>query len=166
MAARPLIFYPDPRLDLPSAPVTAFDGDLRALARDVTDTLDSAAAAGLTAAHLGVRRRIVVLRPEPGGAAAVYVNPEIVHTSPERAMAREGSVSMPGVSEPVERAAAIRVRFHDLDGVVREEAAEGFRAACLQHEIDQLDGVFWIARLSRLRRERAVKRFAKLRTPS
>ncbi|MCJ2008197.1 peptide deformylase [Methylobacterium sp. HMF5984] len=163
MAARPLIFYPDPRLDVPSDPVTAFDADLGDLARDVTETLDSAAAAGLTAAHLGVRRRLVVLRPEPGGPAMVYVNPEIVDRSPERVTAREGSVSMPGVSEPVERAATIRVRFQDLDGVAQEEAAEGFRAACLQHEIDQLDGIFWIARLSRLRRERAVKRFAKLR---
>ena len=163
MAARPLILYPDPRLDLPSEPVAAFDADLQDLARDVTEALDAAAAAGLTAAHLGVRRRLVVLRPEPGGAATVYVNPEIVERSPERATAREGSVSMPGVSEPVERAATIRVRFRDLDGVEREEAADGFRAACLQHEVDQLDGVFWIARLSRLRRERAVKRFAKLR---
>jgi peptide deformylase len=55
------------------------------------------------------------------------------------------------------------VRYRDLDGAVREERAEGFRAACLQHEIDQLDGVFWIERLSRLRRERVLKRFAKLR---
>lgn len=163
MAARSLILFPDPRLDLPSDPVASFDAALRALARDVTDTLDAVAAAGLTAAHVGVRLRLVVLRPEPGGAATVYVNPEIVETSPERASAREGSVSMPGVSEPVERAAAIRVRFRDLDGVEREEAADGFRAACLQHEIDQLDGLFWIARLSRLRRERTVKRFAKLR---
>lgn len=166
MVARSLIFYPDPRLDMPSAAVVAFDTDVRDLARDVTDALDAAAAAGLTAAHLGVRLRLAVLRPEPGGAATVYVNPEIVDRSPERVSAREGSVSMPGVSEPVERAATVRVRFRDLDGAVQEETADGFRAACLQHEIDQLDGIFWIARLSRLRRERAVKRFAKLRAPS
>ena len=164
MAVPALIFYPDPRLDLPSAPVAVFDADLRALARAVTEALDAAAAAGLTAAHLGVRQRLVVLRPEPGGAATVYVNPEIRERSPERVTAREGSVSMPGVSEPVERAATIRVRFQDLEGAVQEEAAEGFRAACLQHEIDQLDGIFWIARLSRLRRERAVKRFGKIRS--
>ena len=163
MPVRPLIFYPDPRLNLRAEPVARFDDALRALARDVTDTLDAAAAAGLTAPHCGVLRRLVVLRPEPGGAASVYVNPEIVHRSAERVAAREGSVSMPGVSETVERAAAIRLRFRDLDGVAREEEAEAFRAACLQHEIDQLDGVFWIARLSRLRRERVGRRFAKLR---
>ncbi|WP_375464211.1 peptide deformylase [uncultured Methylobacterium sp.] len=161
MTVRPLIFYPDPHLSLRAESVTAFDGPLRDLARDVTDTLDAAAAAGLTAPHLGVSRRLVVLRPEPGGTAGVYVNPWIVDASPERVTAREGSVSMPGLSEMVERARAIRVRFRDLDGAEHEEAAEGFRAACLQHEIDQLDGIFWIARLSRLRRERVVRRFAK-----
>lgn len=162
MVARPLIFYPDPRLNLCAEPVAGFDATLRTLAQDVTDTLDAAAAAGLTAPHVGVLRRLVVLRPEPGGPATVYVDPEIVDRSPERAAAREGSVSMPGVSEMVERAVSIRVRFRDLDGGAREATAEGFRAACLQHEIDQLDGIFWIARLSRLRRERVLKRFAKL----
>ena len=143
--------------------VTAFDAELRALARDLTDTLDAAMAAGLTAAHLGVPLRLVALRPEPAGPATLYCNPEIVEASPERAEGREGSVSMPGVSETVERAAAVRVRYRDLDGAEREERAEGFRGACLQHEIDQLDGIFWIDRLSRLRRERVLKRYAKLR---
>jgi peptide deformylase len=57
----------------------------------------------------------------------------------------------------------VRIRYQDLAGAEQEEAAEGFRAACLQHEIDQLDGIFWLERLSRLRRERTLKRFAKLR---
>ena len=144
--------------------VTAFDAELRALARDLTDTLDAAMAAGLTAAHLGVPLRLVALRPEPGGPATLYCNPEIVEASPERAEGREGSVSMPGVSDTVARAARIRVRYRDLDGTAHEEAADGFRAACLQHEIDQLDGIFWIERLSRLRRERVLKRYAKQRT--
>jgi peptide deformylase len=159
--ASPLVRFPDPRLRAPCAPVTAFDEDLRALAQDLTDTLDAAMAAGLTAAHIGVARRLVVLRPEPGGPATLYCNPEIVEASPERAEAREGSVSMPGVSEVVERAARVRVRYRDLDGTEREEEADGFRGACLQHEIDQLDGIFWIERLSRLRRERTLKRYAK-----
>jgi peptide deformylase len=70
---------------------------------------------------------------------------------------------MPGVTEQIERPAAIRVRYQDLSGAICEEEAEGFRAACLQHEFDQLDGVFWIDRLSRLKRARLVKRFEKLR---
>jgi peptide deformylase len=91
------------------------------------------------------------------------VNPEIVWASLERGPQSEGSVSMPGIMDVVERAVRVRVRFQDLAGAEREEEADGFRAACLQHEIDQLDGIFWIDRLSRLRRERAVKRFAQLR---
>ncbi|GBU17750.1 MULTISPECIES: peptide deformylase [Methylobacterium] len=165
MTARPLIYYPDPRLTVAAAPVLAFDEALRMLATDLRDTLDAAAAAGLAAPHIGVAQRVVVLRPEPGTPASLYVNPEIAWASPERVAGPEGSVSMPGVSEPVERAASVRVRYRDLDGSEREESAEGFRAACLQHEIDQLDGVFWIERLSRLRRERARRRYARRETP-
>ncbi|MFD0937058.1 peptide deformylase, partial [Methylobacterium trifolii] len=121
------------------------------------------AAAGLTAPHLGVPARVVVLRTDPDEPPETYVNPDLVWRSEERAETREGSVSMPGVSETVERARAVRVRFRDLDGAEREAELADFRAACLQHEVDQLDGVFWIERLSRLRRERVVKRFAKLR---
>lgn len=163
MPARPLILWPDPRLRQACAAVETFDADLRALAEDLTASLDAAMAAGLTAAHIGDLRRLVVLRPEPGGPASVYCNPEVLEAAPERVGGREGSVSMPGVAESVARAAWVRVRYRDLDGVAREERAEGFRAACLQHEIDQLDGVFWIERLSRLRRERVLKRFAKVR---
>ncbi len=163
MPARPLILWPDPRLRQPCTPVETFDEGLRALAEDLTASLDAAMAAGLTAAHIGEPCRLVVLRPEPGGPATVYCNPELVEAAPERVDGREGSVSMPGVADDVERAAWVRVRFQDLDGVEQEERAEGFRAACLQHEIDQLDGLFWIERLSRLKRERVLKRYAKLR---
>jgi peptide deformylase len=67
---------------------------------------------------------------------------------------------MPGVTEVVERPAAVGVRYQDLSGAVQEDEAHGFLAACLQHEIDQLHGIFWLERLSRLRRERIIKRFA------
>ena len=83
--------------------------------------------------------------------------------SDETARATEGSVSMPGITDEVERPASVRVAYRDLDGAAREEAAEGFRAACLQHEIDQLDRIFWLRRLGRVRRERAVKRWEKVR---
>jgi peptide deformylase len=137
MPACPLIFHPDP--------------------------LGEVGAMGLTAPHIGRAERIVVIRLQPDEDAATYVDPVVVWASEERAAHPEGSVSMPGVIEPVERPARIRVRYRDLDGVEREEAAEGLRAACLQHEIDQLDGVFWIERLTRLRRDRALRRFAKNR---
>lgn len=162
MPARPLIYYPDPILSRAAEPVALFDERLRSLAADLCDTLDAAQAAGLAGPHIGALSRIVALRPEPGTAAQVYVNPEIVWTSPERDSGPEGSVSMPGLRESVERARSVRIVYRDLEGAEREEIADGFRAACLQHEVDQLDGIFWIERLSRLKRDRARRRYAKL----
>ena len=69
---------------------------------------------------------------------------------------------MPGVTDELERSAKVRVRYRALDGSMREEEAEGLMAVCLQHEIDQLDGIFWIDRLSKLKRDRLIKRFEKL----
>ena len=76
---------------------------LRMLATDLRDTLDAAAAAGLAAPHIGVAQRVVVLRPEPGTPASLYVNPEIAWASPERVAGPEGSVSMPGITDELER---------------------------------------------------------------
>jgi peptide deformylase len=69
---------------------------------------------------------------------------------------------MPGVTETVERPARVRVRFQDLTGAPRVEDADGLLAVCLQHEIDQLDGIFWVHRLSKLKRDRVIKRFEKI----
>jgi len=75
---------------------------------------------------------------------------------------REGSVSMPGVNDEVERHAQVRISYQDVDGNLLTEGSDGLRAVCHQHEIDQLNGLFWINRLSRLKRERLIKRFEKL----
>ncbi|TGD96060.1 peptide deformylase [Methylobacterium nonmethylotrophicum] len=161
MPVRPLVLYPDPRLRLAVPPVAAFDAALRAVADDLTETLLAVSALGLTGPHIGLAVRLTVIRAGLDLAPRLYVNPELVWTSPETARHREGSVSMPGVDEEVERPARVRLRFRDLDGAEHEAEEEGFAAACLQHEIDQLDGVFWIERLSRLKRERVLKRYAK-----
>jgi peptide deformylase len=163
MPVRPLVLYPDARLHRAAGPIAAPAAAVRALAADVLDTLGAVSAMGLTAIHIGQPERVVVIRLQPDEPHAVYVDPVVAWASPERASHPEGSVSMPGVVEPVERPARIRVRYRDLDGAEREEEAEGLRAACLQHEIDQLDGIFWIDRLNRLRRDRVLKRYAKLR---
>jgi peptide deformylase len=104
---------------------------------------------------------VVVLELDPVEGATAYVNPEIVWASPEMILHREGSVSMPGVHEEVRRHARVRISYCDLEGDIRTEESDGLRAVCHQHEIDQLDGLFWIQRLSRLKRERLIKRFAK-----
>jgi peptide deformylase len=89
------------------------------------------------------------------------VNPKILWSSDETILHAEGSVSMPGISEEVLRAHRVRVGYQTLSGEQAEEDAEGLMSICLQHEIDQLDGIFWLQRLSRLKRDRAVKRFSK-----
>ena len=162
MTIRPIIRYPDPRLALPAQPVTAFDGALRELAADLLDTMHAAPGIGITAPHIGVALRVVVLDLDPIEGARTYVSPEIVWASPEMIMHQEGSVSMPGVNDVIERHARVRISYRDIDGHARTEESQGLRAVCHQHEIDQLNGLFWIRRLSRLKRERLIKRFEKL----
>lgn len=162
MSVRPIVRFPDPRLKLVAEPVTRFDAELRALAGDLLDTMRAAPGIGITAPHIGVPSRLVVLELTPG-EVRTYVNPALDSVSPETIRHTEGSVSMPGVTDELERHARIRVRYQDLDGTERSEDAEGLLAVCHQHEIDQLDGVFWIDRLSRLRRDRLIARYNKLR---
>lgn len=162
MTIRPVVRYPDPRLALPAEPVDLFDDALRELAADLLETMHAAPGIGITAPHIGVPLRVVVLELDAGEGPRTYVNPEIIWASSEMILHREGSVSMPGVNDEVERHARVRIRYQDLDGNVETEESDGLRAVCHQHEIDQLDGVFWIRRLSRLKRERLIKRFEKI----
>jgi len=162
MTIRPILRYPDRRLALPARPVTAFDNGLRELAQDLLETMRAAPGIGITAPHIGVPLRVVVLELDAKDGPLTYVNPEITWASPEMIMHREGSVSMPGVNDEVQRHARVRISYHDLDGNTRTEESDGLRAVCHQHEIDQLDGMFWIQRLSRLKRERLVKKYEKM----
>ena len=161
MPARPLVQFPDRRLSLPANPVDAFGPCLSALADDVRDTLLAVSAIGLTAPHIGVPERVVVIRLSPDEDLRVYVNPVILWASPETTPHEEGSVSMPGVRERITRPSRIRFGYRDLNGAAHEEETDGFSAAVVQHEIDQLDGIFWIDRLSRLKRQRLITRFEK-----
>jgi peptide deformylase len=162
MPIRTIVRYPDPRLALPAQPVTVFDGALRELASDLLETMQAAPGIGITAPHIGVSLRIVVLDLDPIDGARTYVNPEITWASPEMITHQEGSVSMPGVNDDITRHARVRISYRDIDGNLQTEEPEGLRAVCHQHEIDQLNGLFWIKRLSRLKRERLIKRFEKV----
>lgn len=157
-----LLAYPDPRLRIAAQPVSSFDNDLARLAEDLVAAVETAPAIGLAASHIGDLRRVIAVRRSGETAIRVYVNPVIEWASDETTINEEGSVSMPGVSAEVERPKAVRVNYADLAGARHVEEAEGFHAAVLQHEIDQLDGVFWIERLSRLKRDRLIKRYQKL----
>lgn len=163
MAILPILRYPDPRLRLACQKVEAFDTRLAALANDLAATMHAAPGIGITAAHVGVLERLTVIELDGPDSQRVYVNPEIDWFSPELQRHTEGSVSMPGVTDDVKRPARIRLVYQDLSGNHHTEEADGLLSICLQHEIDQLDGIFWIDRLSRLKRERIVKRYNKAR---
>ena len=162
MAILPILRYPDARLRMPCQPVETFDQRLAALAADLAATMRAAPGIGITAAHAGLPERLTVIELEGPASQRIYVNPRIDWFSPELQRHADGGVSMPGVTEEVERPARIRLTYQDIDGRTRTEEAGGLLAVCLQHEIDQLDGIFWIDRLSRLKRERIVKKFRKM----
>jgi len=162
--ARPLVMFPDPRLRLRAAPVEQFDKALEILAQDLMDTVVAAPAIGLSACHIGVQQRLVAIRMADDALMRLYVNPQILWTSPETRREQEGSVSMPGITEEVERPARIGLTWNTLSGSEERAEVDGFLAVVLQHEIDQLDGIFWLDRLSRLKRERAIRRYEKLRS--
>lgn len=162
MTVRPIVRFPDARLRQPALAVTQFDDQLRALVEDLYETMRAAPGVGITAPHIGVAQRVTVIQLSDAEPRRVYINPEILSSSAETLRHMEGSVSMPGVTDEVERPARVELRYQDVEGRAQSEAADGFLAICIQHEIDQLDGIFWLQRLSALRRERLIKKYQKL----
>jgi peptide deformylase len=130
---------------------------------DLLDTMRAAPGVGITGPHIGVLKRVVVIELSRKNGVRTYINPEIVSSSEETMRHMEGSVSMPGMTEEIVRPKAIRFSYQDIDGATHEEEAEDFLAVCIQHEIDQLDGVFWLQRLSKLKRDRLLKKWEKSR---
>jgi peptide deformylase len=164
MALRDILVIPDPVLRKPSAPVLVFDDRLDALVADMFETMYEAPGIGLAAIQIGVPLRVVTIdlaKNDAPKAPKVFVNPEIVWSSEETGVYEEGCLSIPEYYEEVERPARVRVRHLDETGTPRETEAEGLLATCLQHEIDHLNGVLFIDHLSRLKRERVIKKFAK-----
>ena len=160
MAIRTILTYPHPALSALCELVTEFGPELARLAQDLLETMRAAPGVGITAAHIGVLQRIFVLELKPGDVRT-YVNPEILETSTESMRHVEGSVSMPGFTEEVERPSNVTLRFQDITGQWHEEQADGFHAICIQHEIDQLNGMFWLKRLSKLKRDRLIRKWEK-----
>ena len=165
MAIRPILLIPDQRLKTESELVTDITDEIRTLAADMLETMYDAPGIGLAAVQIGVMKRLLVIdvagKEEPR-APMVVINPEITWASDEEfSIHEEGCLSIPDYYEEVERPAKIRVRYMDLDGTTQEIDAEGILATCLQHEIDHLDGVLFIDHLSRLKRDRVMKKFTK-----
>ncbi|MFS8049575.1 peptide deformylase [Rhizobium sp. BR 314] len=163
MPVRPIIRFPSPLLQSACAPVATFDNGVSGLAEDLLDTMRAAPGVGITGPHIGILKRIVVIELSRQDGVRTYINPQLLWSSEETMRHMEGSVSMPGATEEIVRPKAIRFSYQDVTGATHEEQAEDFLAICIQHEIDQLDGIFWLQRLSKLKRDRLIKRWEKLR---
>jgi len=164
MAVRPIVLFPDPVLRRPAAVVDRFDTALGELTRDLAETMYDAPGVGLAAPQVGVGARVAVVDVAPGRPESklhVFVNPAIVE-SEGRVAGDEGCLSIPGLSEKIDRPRCVRVRAVDVAGEPFELEAEGFLARAICHELDHLDGVLIVDRLSGLRKELAMRRLRRL----
>jgi peptide deformylase len=164
MAIRPLIFLPDPQLRRVSEPVEKIDADIKRLIADMFATMYDAPGIGLAAIQVGVPKRVVTMdlsRKEDEREPRVFINPEIIESSDEMNVYEEGCLSIPEIHEDVERPARVRARYLDENGKPHEIDADGLLATCLQHEIDHLNGALFIDHISKLKRDRIVKKFVK-----
>jgi peptide deformylase len=164
MPIRPILILPDPMLRLVSEPVATVDAEVRALVDDMFATMYDAPGIGLAAIQIGVPRRVVTVdlaKKDEEPAPQVFINPEIFGLSEEKSVYEEGCLSIPEIHEDVERPARLRVRYLDLDGKPQEREADGLLATCVQHEVDHLNGVLFIDHISKLKRDRILKKFVK-----
>jgi peptide deformylase len=164
MALREILILPDKRLRLVSKPVAKVDAAVRKLVEDMFETMYDAPGIGLAAIQVGEPKRVITVdlakKDEPR-QPQVFINPEIVAHSEEKTIHEEGCLSIPEYYEEVERPAEVTVRYLDLDGKAQEVAATGLLATCLQHEIDHLNGILFIDHISKLKRDRVIKKFTK-----
>ncbi len=166
MSVREVVLLGDPILRERAEPVELFDDELRDLVRDMFDTMYVAEGAGLAAPQVGVRRRVIVVEvAEEEGATPVRLalaNPELVEQSDEIDRGSEGCLSVPGVSEIVARPARVTIEGLDPDGKPVQVEAEGLLARVLQHEVDHVNGVLFIDRLSPLKRSILLQKYRNL----
>ena len=165
MPIRPLVLLPDPLLRQTSKPIGEITEEIRDLAADMLATMYNAPGIGLAAIQIGVPKRLVVIDlakpPEEERKPMVLINPEITWASEEKRVYEEGCLSIPEYYEEVERPGRVKFRYCNLDGETVEGEADGVLATCMQHEIDHLNGVLFIDYLSKLKRDRVIKKFQK-----
>ena len=161
MALLKILEYPDPRLRRVAAPVAAVTPEVKALVRDMAETMYAAPGIGLAATQVDVHKRLIVMDLSEGrDELRVFINPELVTASGE-IESEEGCLSLPGYYDRVQRAEAIRVRALDQEGRPFELDASGMLAVCIQHEMDHLIGKVFVDRLSSLKRARYAARVRK-----
>jgi peptide deformylase len=165
MTVKPIIKLPDEKsLRQVSAPVKTVDAEARALFDDMLETMYDAPGIGLAAIQIGEPRRMLVIdlsKENEERTPLFFANPEIVWSSSDKSDYEEGCLSIPDFYEMVERPKEIKLRYLDRQGEAQEMHAAGLLATCLQHEIDHLNGVLFIDYISKLKRDRVIKKFQK-----
>jgi peptide deformylase len=159
-----ILKYPDPVLEQPGEPVTEFNDELRKLVADMFETTYASQGIGLAAPQVGVSKRLTVIDLSQGKDPAqrlVLANPEVT-SSEGRQYEEEGCLSFPDIREKVVRAAKVRIRAQDEYGKWFEMDGEELLARAFQHEIDHLDGILFIFRMSALKRSLNLRKIRKM----
>ncbi len=160
----PIVKFPDPILQQPAEPVTVFDAELRKLVDDMFTSMYDAQGIGLAAPQIGISKRLTVIdlsfqkKPED---KIVLINPEVIEIKGKQ-VEEEGCLSLPEIRDRVVRAAEVKVRAQDAEGKSIEVEGTELLARAIQHEIDHLDGILFIFRLSRLKRDLQLRKIRKL----
>lgn len=168
MALLPVLTAPDPRLKMKAKAVEAVDDEIRRLMDDMLETMYANEGMGLAATQVGVDKRVIVIDLQAGEEGTLpqvikLANPEVLWASQETALADEACLSVPDLYSAVVRPAQVKVRYLDEDDKRVEMDIDGLLARCIQHEIDHLDGILYIDRLSRLKREMILRKLVKAR---
>lgn len=164
MAVRPLRFMGDPVLRAKAAPVEAVTDEIRTLIADMFDTMYAEEGVGLAAPQVGIAQRVIVVDPrEEDIEPFALVNPEIIELGDELVRDEEGCLSIPGLKEIVERPATVRVEALNSDGERISIDADHLLARILQHEVDHLDGILFVDRVSALKRKLLLNRWQKVK---
>lgn len=161
---RPIVKYPEENLLEKSEPISDFNGELRSLAEDMLETMYAAPGIGLAAPQVGVNKRLIVIDPTAGESAGnqiVLVNPKIEEESGIQ-KEEEGCLSLPGLTAVVKRPYRVQVSGYDLEGNPVALEGEGLLARVLYHEIDHLDGILYLDRISSLKRDLLKRKIKKL----
>ncbi len=164
MALRKILHYPEPLLKQKSEPVSEFNDELRQLGQDMAETMYDAPGVGLAAPQVGVLKRLIVIdcsASEEPNDLIVAVNPEIVASEGD-SVEEEGCLSVPGFWANVKRFEKVTLRYQDVEGNTHERTADGLLGICMQHELDHLEGILFVDRLSPLKRSLFRKKYMKM----
>lgn len=163
MALLPILQYPDPRLRKKAAPVTEVTDAIRTLIDDMIETMYDDHGVGLAATQVNVHLRVLVMDvTDTHDGPICLINPEIISTS-DTIDSEEGCLSVPGIFNKVKRHRSIQLKALDRQGNPIEIKSDNFLALCIQHEMDHLEGILFIDRLSPLKRKLAIKKLEKNR---